>query len=259
MNAPADKPLHAQVADDVRRSIERGELGPGDEIPSEAELSAKHGVSRQTVRQALKNLAQEGLISGGKGRKRTVRAWNPIEWRLSSFESASLHARAATDDPASDQWATEVKAQGREPRQEIEVSIVRPPTIVAERLGMKDASDNRVVVRRRVRFVDETPYQLADSYFPEEIVRGSPLMDPWDVSAPGGVLFSLGYVQVRYYDEIRVRMPRGEEIAALEMSPGTPVAEHIRTGYDEHGKPLRVMVTTAPGDRYILVYEVNAA
>ncbi len=250
------RPLYEQVADELRKRIERGDLGPGDPIPSEAELSEMHGVSRQTVRLALKNLAQEGLITGGQGRNRTVRAWDLIEWRLHSFESIRCHTDAAATDPASDQWAADVKSQGHTPRQAVEVSIVVPPAKVAERLGLDP--NTSVVVRRRVRYVNETPFQLADSYFPEPLVRGTPLMEPRDVSAPGGVLKSIGLVQEKFRDEIRVRMPSRAEATTLKMSPGTPVAEHIRTGYDGEGRALRVMVTTVPGDRYTLVYEMDA-
>jgi hypothetical protein len=51
-------------------------------------------------------------------------------------------------------------------------------------------------------------------------------------------------------------------VAEIEQSitppTGTPVAEHIRAGLGKDGKPLRVMVTIAPGDLHTLVYELDA-
>src|SRR4051812_49123443 len=70
------------------------------------------------------------------------------------------------------------------------VSIVEPPPHVHERLEL--SADGLAVARKRVRFIDNRPYALADSYFPQELVTGTPLMEPRDVSAPGGVLASLG-------------------------------------------------------------------
>jgi GntR family transcriptional regulator len=52
-------------------------------------------------------------------------------------------------------------------------------------------------------------------------------------------------------------MPTKIEADRLRLSPGTAVAEITRTGYGDDGKPLRVMVTVAPGDRTLLVYEIS--
>ncbi|GAA1001025.1 hypothetical protein GCM10009555_104940 [Acrocarpospora macrocephala] len=48
-------------------------------------------------------------------------------------------------------------------------------------------------------------------------------------------------------------------IGALVGQPaGTPIAERIRTGYDASGRPVRVMVSVLPGDRHVMVYELDA-
>ncbi|WP_419587032.1 UTRA domain-containing protein [Streptomyces sp. Qhu-G9] len=132
-----------------------------------------------------------------------------------------------------------------------------PPAEVAERLGL-DPEKDLTVVRERIRIVDQDPYALADSYFPEELVRGTPLMLPEDVSAPGGVLASVGLVQARYRDEITVCMPTRAEAERLSLPAATPVAVHLCTGYDENGRPLRVMITILPGDRHVIRYDVSA-
>ncbi|MGW2145607.1 GntR family transcriptional regulator [Nonomuraea bangladeshensis] len=244
--------LYERVADALRTSIERGELAPGDTVPPEQELAETHGVSRQTVRQALQQLTNEGLLSSGRGRGRTVRSQTRLRWHLSRFENQSNH------DADADAWATEVREQGRVPLQAVSVGLEIPSPAVAERLGL-DAEKDIVVVRRRVRYVDDVPFQTADSYFPEDIARGTALMQPKDVSAPGGLLASIGRAQARLVDEIQTRMPTKDESARLGLPAGTPVAEHMRTGYDAGGRPVRVMITVAPGDRHILVYELDAS
>jgi len=62
-------PLYAQLAEQLRRRIARGELQPGDRLWSESELCDRFGVSRGTVREALDVLASEGLLQriAGKG------------------------------------------------------------------------------------------------------------------------------------------------------------------------------------------------
>jgi DNA-binding FadR family transcriptional regulator len=58
---------YEQVADQIRELIVTGELSPGDRLPNEAALSRDFGVSRATVREALRVLAAQGLIRTAKG------------------------------------------------------------------------------------------------------------------------------------------------------------------------------------------------
>ena len=51
-------------------------------------------------------------------------------------------------------------------------------------------------------------------------------------------------------------MPIPEESERLGISTGTPVAEHIRTGYTAADKPVRVMISIVPGDTLILQYTI---
>ncbi|MGH3832032.1 MAG: UTRA domain-containing protein [Pseudonocardiaceae bacterium] len=63
--------------------------------------------------------------------------------------------------------------------------------------------------------------------------------------------------QSQFVDEIKARMPTRSEKDRLKLTPGTPVAEITHTGYGEDDTPLRVMVTVAPGDRHLFVYEIR--
>ncbi|MEU7935739.1 GntR family transcriptional regulator [Microbispora bryophytorum] len=60
------------IARELRRRIERGDLGPGDVLPSEAELRWLYEASRNTVRQAFAELEREGLIVSQQGKGRFV-------------------------------------------------------------------------------------------------------------------------------------------------------------------------------------------
>jgi GntR family transcriptional regulator len=55
-------PVYVQVADILRRRIQRGQLGPDDRLPSETELIEMYGVGRKTARSAIKVLRDEGLV-----------------------------------------------------------------------------------------------------------------------------------------------------------------------------------------------------
>ena len=66
-------PAYLQVADELRRAIVDGELATGQEMPTERELAAEFGVSRATVREALRALQAQGMLrSGGSAPFRSV-------------------------------------------------------------------------------------------------------------------------------------------------------------------------------------------
>ena len=60
-------PRYAQVAADLRAEILRGDYGAGNAVPTESALCARYGVSRFTVREALRQLQAEGLIRRRRG------------------------------------------------------------------------------------------------------------------------------------------------------------------------------------------------
>jgi GntR family transcriptional regulator len=55
-------PIYQQVAGFIRRSIESGELGPRDLVPSESYLQQRYGISRGSARRAIELLRDKGLI-----------------------------------------------------------------------------------------------------------------------------------------------------------------------------------------------------
>ena len=61
-------PLYYQVMRDLKEQIVSGKLGPGDRLPSEAELTQRFGVSRVVIRQALQILEDQGLIDRVRGK-----------------------------------------------------------------------------------------------------------------------------------------------------------------------------------------------
>jgi GntR family transcriptional regulator len=250
----AQRTLTEQIADTIRRDITSAITPPGAPLQSEAELIERFQVSRGTVRRGLAVLINEGLVESRAGLGYYAREYAQLDWLPGVFE----HLLHRQDDSGSgaDAWASDVKAQGRTPRQDVDVSIVKPFPAISARLGLQDGE--AVVVRKRIRYVDEVPYQLADSYYPRDIAEGSAIMVPGDITVPGGLMADAGHRQARFRDEIIVRMPLPEEAFRLHLVAGTPVAEHTRTGYNAADRPVRVIITIAPGDRHRIIYEVIA-
>lgn len=68
-----DRSLYRQLTDLLRADINGGEYKPGTRIPSESKLMARYGVARNTVRQAMEVLRDEGLVITRHGRGSFVR------------------------------------------------------------------------------------------------------------------------------------------------------------------------------------------
>ncbi|MCD1573026.1 winged helix-turn-helix domain-containing protein, partial [Agromyces mediolanus] len=54
--------MYKEIAEELRQRIASGQLSPGDEVPTEAELAERWSTSRGPIRNALAELRQEGLI-----------------------------------------------------------------------------------------------------------------------------------------------------------------------------------------------------
>jgi DNA-binding GntR family transcriptional regulator len=246
----ANESITHRMSDDLRRQIQNGSLGPGALLPSEPELAREYNVSRQTARSALQALEQEGLVIVRPRRGRVVRSNQRLRWHLSEFERPD-HTVLTT----SDAWETDIEGQGHDPtRQDLEVERITPPDSIAARLHLDPRTDT-VVVRRHVRYIDGKPAIISDDFFDERIVEGTELAEPEDTTREN-ILAEAGYEQVYDIDEIITRMPTPAEVERLSISTGTPVAEHIRTGYTADNRPVRVMVSVIPGDTLILQYTI---
>jgi GntR family transcriptional regulator len=109
-------PLYQRVSEQIRRMISRGGAAVGAQLPTEEELARHFGVSSITVRSALKELQDGGLIERRQGRGTFVRQAEarPTEWGLGSVEDLVMTGRMTAvevlrcaPDPAPS-WAREL-------------------------------------------------------------------------------------------------------------------------------------------------------
>ena len=84
-------PAYRVVEESVRQKILDGELAPGDLLPSETDLAAQLGVTRPTVREALRGLESSGLVERGARRRMVVTAPSPRVVRDAMHQAIVLH------------------------------------------------------------------------------------------------------------------------------------------------------------------------
>jgi GntR family transcriptional regulator len=147
-------PLYYQLAERIREEIERGARKPGEQLPSERELSEQLGISRMTERQAITYLAQKGtlVIKPGVG---TFVAEPKLTYD-------ALHLMGFTEEMA---------AQGREVTSRVLAQeIVSPPANVAALLEAKANVKTLRLVRLRVE--QETPLLLETIHISAKLCPG---------------------------------------------------------------------------------------
>lgn len=236
-----------RIAAEWAEKIDSGELKHGDALPTYPQLAEQYGVSQTVIRDALKVLHQDGYLSADGRRGTKV-------FRLKRYELPMYVLEA--DDRGRDAFNDAVQQQGGQPYQHIRVETIVPSTAIQAALELGDGE--LVLARRRMRTVDGTPYSICDSFFPYELVKGTEIAVPTDITRGGRhVLRELGLEMVRHSDSIRSRRPHAREIADLEIPTGLPVIRHDRISYDSTDRPIRLMSSSFPSDRWELTYEVQ--
>jgi GntR family transcriptional regulator len=145
------RPLYHQLKDLIRESIAQGRLSPHDRVPSEHDLVRAYGVSRVTARQALVDLAREGLLVRVQGKGSFV-ARPPVVQRLNSLKGLIEEMAALGLESTSRVLGTERVVASVE---------------VARRLGVE--AGEPIFEIRRVRTVDGEPVSLDISFFPFDV------------------------------------------------------------------------------------------
>jgi GntR family transcriptional regulator len=247
----SDIPAFRQIAASIRGAVRRGDLAPGDKIPSESQLMEHFGVARMTVRQALADLRGEGLLVSEHGRGVYVRH-RPVVRRVASDRFARRHR-----DEGQAAFLAEAQGVGSPSVDEIEVSTETASRDVRSLLQLPARA--KVVARRRRYLMDGAPVELAESFVPQSIGGGTKIaeMD----TGPGGIyarLEELGHRLAEFSEEVAARMPTPEERRRLELPVGTPVLTVRRIAFDSAGTPVEVTDTVKAAPSYVLEYRFPA-
>ncbi len=162
-------PMYRQIAEDLRRQIEAGELPPGAQLQTELELREKYDASRNTIRDAIKWLITRGLVETRPGQGTfVIERIIPFVTTLTGDPKTASAARAS---PTS----SEVQAgpAGRErPAAGGDPGRPRPRSAAGTATSSRATP---VVSRHQERFIDGTPWSLQTSFYPMSLVeRGAP-------------------------------------------------------------------------------------
>lgn len=129
------EPAYAQLANIIRRQIAEGAFRPGDQLPSEAQLCRRYGISPMTVRRSINLLADQGVVSTAQGRGTYVK---PLELSTANFDLQELQHLFA-NGTAADIKLLDVRVVSADERTARKLDIaVGDPTIYIRRLFTRD-------------------------------------------------------------------------------------------------------------------------
>ena len=144
---------HAQIEDWLADAIAAGQLSPGDRLPAESDLAAWLGVSRMTLRHALGELAQRGLVTRSVGRGGGTFVAEPkLEQDLTTLAG----------------FSEQLRRHGKVAGARV-LTAAQIPAGPAAAAALELAEGDPVYDVRRIRLADERPILIEHSQFPARL------------------------------------------------------------------------------------------
>jgi GntR family transcriptional regulator len=225
-------PLYQQLRSILSARLRHGDWKPNDKLPTEDELAVQFGVSKATVRQALRDLTQAGLLRREQGRGTFV-ADDKVRF-------GPRHLTSFTEEMQLSGVATRSRV--------LERAVVAAGAAIANRLQVKEGSD--LFRLRRLRLAGDEPMaiqtahvacHLAPNLFETHFETAS-LYDTLE-RRYGLVLYSA--------EQIHSAASAGRDEAGLLRVPeGTAVLACERLTFMRNGMPLELTQSIMRGDRY---------
>lgn len=215
--------LVKRVADALRDQIRSGELKPGSRLMSEIALARDLGISRPTLREAMRILVREGLVDIKHGVGAFVVDERRLIWsRLDSMRSFTDLIRSVG---------------GRPGDRDLSVALTRAPADVAEALEMP--SGTPVGLIKRVRLIDGTPLSIALEYARLDKPQDFQRLEEFS----GGSLYEFlrdrcGITLARSSVVIAAIVADAAQAALLKVRKGTPLLQLREPHYDAAGRPV---------------------
>lgn len=154
-------PLYFQVKEDIEKKIKEEVYIEGEALPSEIALIDQYNVSRTTIRQAVEQLVNDGLLERRRGKGTFVKKREVFSWDVSEL-------RSFNDVTQKKQFSTSTEV--------LSIEIVESDEIV--RRIFKDKYTHFYHLER-LRFVENQPSEIVTTYVPTSIASN---LDKFDFS-----------------------------------------------------------------------------
>ncbi|MEM7566481.1 MAG: GntR family transcriptional regulator [Pseudomonadota bacterium] len=230
----AGRPRYQVLAETLSERIEAGDFAPGSALPAERQLAEEFGVSRVTVRSAIKQLAEGGWVDQrhGSGTYVTARVSQPLS-TLTSFSE-------------------DVAARGLSAEQQLVASgsgRASPEEVIA--LGLAPGAP--VTRITRLRSADGQPLAIEASTVIEQALPTPDLID----GSLYATMAANGLRPVRAVQRLTAIPIEARQAQRLDVTPGAPGLLITRVGFAADGRAVEFTRSTFRGDRWDFVAELT--
>jgi GntR family transcriptional regulator len=226
-------PLYLQLGAAIRNAIDGRIVKGGEALPSERELMAATGLSRVTVRRAIEQLLQEGLLSRRHGSGTFVAPQIDQPLSLLIGFSDDMRRRGAS--------ASSIL---------LDKSIGQPSPDEAMKLGL--SAGDQVVRLSRVRLSDGDPLAIEHAVVPAACVS----LDEIGESLYRA-LATRNLMPVRALQRLRAVTADKREAKLLDIAVGSAILHIERRSFLANGRPIEVTRSAYRGDRYDFIAELR--
>jgi DNA-binding GntR family transcriptional regulator len=241
---------YERIARDLRERITDGTYAPGSALPAIPELMTTYGVARETVRNAIAALANEGLVTPRSGVGTIVRDTGTV----------NLHSKPTDPHPV---WDATVGDDSKT------VTVEAGHGVADEEIAalLNIAAGDPVVRRIRHYYKGRDVVLLHEQWISGPVAAAileHTSYDTADAAAEQPTdLYSLmrdsGCSPAQTTEVVTTRMPDPEEKETMNMPAGIPVLVTIRTTHDQQQQALETSSFVACGDRAEQTYTVQVA
>lgn len=218
MNFNYRTPRYLIVIEQIKEKIKKEELQPGERLPSETEFSKQLGVSRSTLREALRILEEENIIVRKHGIGTFVNQ-KPV------FTKGIEELFSITDI---------IKREGKTPSTKIYFTgYVKAHNNEIQKLNLK--KDEQVFLIKRVRFADNTPLVYCIDKIPAHLLSKGYTLNQESILASLekiGIIITYAEAEIKtigYHNKISKIMDCDKEIPLLVLR---------QIHYDQHNQPV---------------------
>ena len=234
MTASPRTPIWQAIAETLRGEIGAALYRPGDRLPTEADLATRFGVNRHTVRRALADLAEAGLVHSRRGAGVYVAA-RPVDYPLG--RRVRYHQNLA--------------AAGQMPGREV-LRLETRPGAAQELAALSLPGDALVHVYEGISYADGVPMALFCSIFPADRFPDLPRHLQQDRSITRALALSGVADYTRAFTRLSAETATATEALRLRLPEGSALLRTRAVNVDAAGRPVEFGTTWFAGDRVTL-------
>jgi GntR family transcriptional regulator len=232
-------PKYLQISNWLEEMIRKGRYGVGERLPPESSLAEICGVNRNTVRQAISELVQKGLISKKNGVGSFISAKDP-----SAVKYALQNISSTADDMLNMGISPTTRLLGQKVRE--------ADSELAQKLML--GGDKRVILTKRLRLGNDVPLVIERSYLPYGEYR-SLLGMKLTGSLYHVLTEKFGTELHRSIQTFRAVALAREDARLLDVPPESPGIFLESIIYDSKNVAVEVMHAHHRGDKYVFQVE----